>query len=98
MDQWHVYGTLEMNDPYDKRSDKCIVCSIRSLHRDAPEALISISVNRWHERGLTEDNYLENIVMVAMFSFTRNCVHKCLIERDQEPLRYYQVNTLFLVI
>ena len=84
--------------PYDKRSDKCIVCSIRFLHRDASDALVTISVNRWRERTLTEDIYLKKIAKVAMFAFTGNCLHKCLIERNQEPLRCYQVNTLFVVI
>ena len=68
------------------------------LHVDALDTLVAVSVNRWRKRGLTEVIELENIGRVAMFSITGNCLHKCLIERDQEPLRYYQVNTLFLVI
>ena len=84
--------------PYNKRSDKCIVCSIRLLHCDDVDALITISVNRWHERGVTEDIYRKKIAKVAMFPFPGICLHKCLIERNQEPLRCYQVNTLFVVI
>ena len=68
------------------------------LHVDALDTLVAVSVNRWRKRGLTEVNELENIGKVTMFSITGNCLDKCLIERDQEPLRYYQVNTLFLVI
>ena len=45
MDKWLFYGTLEMDAPYDRRSEKCIVCGVRSLYIDTIDTLMAISMN-----------------------------------------------------
>ena len=47
MDEWHVYGTLELNDPYSKFNGICYRFGINPLPDKATDTLGFISVNRW---------------------------------------------------
>ena len=43
IDKWLLYGMLEMDLPYDRRSEKCIVRGVRSLYIDTIDTLVEIS-------------------------------------------------------
>ena len=81
MDKWLFYGTLEMDAPYDRRRNKCIVRGVRSLHIDTAEMLVVIFINRLQSRSGRITFISRNLSMVAIFSFYGNCLHECLKER-----------------
>ena len=82
MDKWHFYGTLEMDAPYIRQSNKCIVRGIRSLHIDTLDMLVAIFINRSQLQSSRTTIILRKLSMIAFSFLHGNFLHKCFKERD----------------
>ena len=82
MDKWLFFGMLEIDAPYDRHCDECIVSGDRSLHIDIVDMFVAISFYRMQSLSDRITFILTKFSMVAIFSFYGNCLHKCLKERD----------------
>ena len=97
MDKWHVYGTLELNDPHSKCNGICHRLGINPLPDKATDTLGSISVNRWRWRTYIQAKFDSNFVFCFNVDDYGNSLHKCINVQDQVNLRCQQFVTIFEV-